>query len=193
METEAFKKNTGTSKTSLRCESSKVKLKMKPRAGWCHGSDKSCCARLGDIVSWVWRKTYHQPYVPYRNLGIYESSALTMARWGADVLLSSIWVGKTVTFRNTEKIVLKIQSDTAISGQTEKSPDSNYGWLETLVSICDHFRKGLTASAPGFQHFLHSGGRAELRTRDILPRMLDNVIWYLGARCLSKASADMCD
>lgn len=103
---------------------------MKPGVSWCHGSDKSCCARLADIVSWVWRKAYHQPYEPYRKLGIYESSALTMACWGTDVLLSSTWVGTTVTVRNKEKIVLRIESDTAISGQTEKSSDSNYGWLE---------------------------------------------------------------
>lgn len=66
--------------------------------------------------------------------------------------------------------------------------------IKTLVSICDHLRNGLTASAPGFQHFLSSGGGAELRAvRDILPRMLDNVIWYLEARGLSKASAGTCD
>lgn len=109
---------------------------MKLGVSWCHGSDKSCCARLGDIVSWVLKKTYHQPYEPYRKLGIYESSALIMARWGSDELLSSIWVGITVTFRNKEKIVLKIQSDTAISSQTGKNSDSNYGGWKKHKDPC---------------------------------------------------------
>lgn len=66
--------------------------------------------------------------------------------------------------------------------------------IKRFVSICGHLKKGLVASAPGFQHFLCYGGRAELTAvRDILPRMLHKVIRYVQARCLTKASADMHD
>lgn len=57
--------------------------------------------------------------------------------------------------------------------------------LNRLVSTCVHLRKGLTASAPPFQHFLCSGGRAEL-TEEIYCSAC-----YLRAKCLSKASANM--
>lgn len=104
------------------------------------------------------------------------------------------WLPKI--FMNEEKTVLRLQSGTVILGQTEGSSDSNYERpeIKRLFSICGHLSKGLAASAHGFQHFLRSGGKAKLTAvRDILPRMLHEMIWYLRARCLPKASADTCD
>lgn len=158
------------------------------------------CTRLGVIGSWVWRKAYHQPYEPYRKLEIYESSVLTIACWGADVLSASIW-GVGMTAKHIQEQGKDSPEDT--KWYCYSRSDWKEFWfklraarnnVKMFISICGHLRKGLAASAPGFQHFLNSGGKAELTAvRDILSRMLHKMIWYLRARCLPKASAVTCD